>query len=144
MQPLEVGAARLLRSPEEQTRLGRVLGEHFASGRGQVLFLEGELGAGKTTLTQGIVAGLDFTGEVTSPTYALMHLYPSPHGTVVHVDAYRVRHVAELYEMGLEDEAERAVLTIIEWGESLYEDFPHAWILRLTYAPEGRRIERLR
>lgn len=144
MTPLEPGATQLLRGPEEQTALGRTLGEHFATGHGQVLFLEGELGAGKTTLTQGILAGLGFAGEVTSPTYALMHVYPTARGSVVHADAYRIQHSGELYEMDLEQEAERAILTIIEWGQRLYADFPAAWLLQLSYDPQGRRIERLR
>ncbi|GGJ45175.1 hypothetical protein GCM10008938_34300 [Deinococcus roseus] len=102
------------------------------------------MGAGKTTLTQGILDGMGFMGEVNSPTYALMHEYPAPEGLVLHVDAYRIHHAEELYEMGLDDYVERCRLSIIEWGEKLYADFPEGWILKLEYLSEGRQITRLR
>ncbi|AWN24409.1 tRNA (adenosine(37)-N6)-threonylcarbamoyltransferase complex ATPase subunit type 1 TsaE [Deinococcus irradiatisoli] len=111
---------------------------------GAVLFLEGELGAGKTTLAQGLLAALGFGGLVSSPTYALMQLYPTPEGPALHVDAYRVRQVQELYEMDLERLIEDARLSVIEWGQGLYADFPEAWILRLEHRPQGRRVTRLR
>ena len=99
--PLLPHAFRLLHGPEEQRALGAALAGALPPGA--VLFLEGELGAGKTTLTGGLVGALGFTDPVTSPTYALMHAYPTPEGRVLHVDAYRVRDPGELYEMDLED-----------------------------------------
>ena len=111
-----------------------------------MLFLEGELGAGKTTLTQGLIAALGFGGLVSSPTYALMQLYPTPQGQVLHVDAYRVRRPQELYEMDLERLTDEARLSVIEWGEAFYDDFPGAWVLRLEHLDggTGRRVTRRR
>ncbi|WP_051965030.1 tRNA (adenosine(37)-N6)-threonylcarbamoyltransferase complex ATPase subunit type 1 TsaE [Deinococcus misasensis] len=139
---MQVTETLTLSTPEAQFAFGQTLAALLPAGT--VLFLEGEMGAGKTTLTQGLVQGLGFQGEVNSPTYALMHEYPAPEGLVLHVDAYRIHHPDELYEMGLEDYIERCRLSIIEWGESLYQDFPAGWILKLEYVPEGRKITRLR
>lgn len=124
----------------------RVFGASLLPGLpvGAVLFLEGELGAGKTTLTQGLIAALGFGGLVSSPTYALMQLYPTPQGQVLHVDAYRVRRPQELYEMDLERLTDEARLSVIEWGEAFYADFPDAWVLRLEHLDGGvgRRVTR--
>lgn len=135
----------MLRGQGEQRALGAALAHTLPPGA--VLFLEGELGAGKTTLTQGLVAALGFADAVTSPTYALMHAYPTPAGRVLHVDAYRVRDVAELYEMDLEELVAGSRLSVIEWGEGLYADYPGAPVVRLEHVvgePEVRRVTRLR
>lgn len=135
----------MLRGVPEQQALGAALAAALPPGA--VLFLEGELGAGKTTLSQGLVGALGFTEAVTSPTYALMNAYPTPAGPVLHVDAYRVRDVQELYEMDLEDLIAGSRLSLIEWGEGLYADYPDAPVLRLEHVegqPDVRRITRLR
>lgn len=139
---MRVGERVELSSEAAQRAFGAGLAAQLPPGA--LLFLEGELGAGKTTLAQGLTAALGFTGSVTSPTYALMQLYPTPQGAVLHVDAYRVRQPAELWEMDLQGLVETARLSIIEWGEPFYEDFPGAWILRLEHLPGGRGITRLR
>ena len=139
MQP---GASILLESEAEQRTFGAALTGQLPPGT--LLFLEGELGAGKTTLTQGLIAALGFEGLISSPTYALMQLYPTPQGTALHLDAYRVRHPHELYEMDLERLIDEARLSVMEWGQLFYEDFPAAWLLRLEHAQAGRRVTRLR
>lgn len=143
--PLRPSEQAGLRGPAEQWAFGAALARSMP--RGGVVFLEGELGAGKTTLTQGLAAALGFTGRVTSPTYALMHVYPAPAGPVLHVDAYRVRDVAELYEMDLETLIGDSCLSVIEWGQALYEDYPEAPIYLLEHVdddPGLRRVTRLR
>lgn len=135
---------RLLSGLHEQQQLGAAFA---ALPAGSVLFLEGELGAGKTSFTQGLVNALGFVGDVTSPTYALMHLYPTPAGRVLHVDAYRVRDSAELYEMDLDELVSTSRLSVIEWGEKLYADYPTSPILKFEHVagqPELRRVVRLR
>lgn len=111
-----------------------------------VLFLEGELGTGKTTFSSGLLAALDFEGVVSSPTYSLIHPYPTPHGRVLHIDAYRVEHASELYEMGLEELIEDSILCLVEWGQTLYDDYVTAPILRFEHMadPQVRRVSRLR
>ena len=139
---MQIGQTLVLESEDAQRAFGASLAAQLPPGT--VLFLEGELGAGKTTLTQGLIAALGFDGLVTSPTYALMQLYPTPQGEVLHVDAYRVRAPQELYELDLERLIADARLSILEWGQSFYDDFPDAWLLRLEHLEGGRRVTRLR
>lgn len=114
-------------SSEETIALGQELARELTPP--VLLLLLGDLGAGKTTLTKGIVAGLGAAAEeeVTSPTFTMIHEYGPPSlGTgrdnaarVYHVDLYRVETARELETLGLEDLlAERAVV-IVEWGERL-------------------------
>ena len=96
-----------------------------------LLVLSGKLGAGKTTLTQALAVCLDSTATVSSPTYTLIHEYPSPEGLLVHIDAYRLDHPERLLELGLDDYLDRARLVVVEWGEGLSEFYPDAWILTI-------------
>lgn len=87
---------------------------------GDVVVLTGDLGAGKTTLTQGIGAGLDVRSLVTSPTFVLSRVHP-PLGDgpgLVHVDAYRLQGGGELDDLDLDETLPDAV-TVVEWGEGL-------------------------
>ena len=120
--------------------------EHFGETlarrlpHGAVLVLIGAMGAGKTTLTKGLARGLEFTGEVTSPTYTYIHQYPTPHGEFVHIDAYRLEDARALWRMGLEELLETARLTVIEWGEALIPDLEAVTVLRFTILESGREI----
>ncbi|WP_261663162.1 tRNA (adenosine(37)-N6)-threonylcarbamoyltransferase complex ATPase subunit type 1 TsaE [Deinococcus sp. Marseille-Q6407] len=142
---LAPGESQLLHGLEEQQAFGAALLDSLPAS--SVLFLEGELGAGKTSLTQGIARRLGFTGTVSSPTYALMQPYPTPQGQLLHVDAYRVQHPGELYDMGLEELTGESRLSVIEWGQLLYDDYPQAPCLLLEHLPGDpsvRRVTRLR
>jgi tRNA threonylcarbamoyladenosine biosynthesis protein TsaE len=132
---LQLGVPLLLSGEDQQRALGRRLAGLLPTGT--LIFLEGELGVGKTTFAQGLAQGLGFTGLVSSPTYALMQEYPTPAGLLLHVDAYRIRHPQELYEMDLERLISQARLSLIEWGEAFYQDFPAATLLRLSHV-EGQ------
>ena len=90
---------------------------------GDVLVLSGDLGAGKTTFTQGLGAALQVRGDVTSPTFVISRVHPSLVGgpDLVHVDAYRLGGAAELDDLDLDTDLDRAV-TVVEWGEGLAED----------------------
>lgn len=85
---------------------------------GDWVAINGSLGAGKTVLCSGILAGLGFEGEVASPTYAIVHSYDPPEVSiaVAHVDLYRLNNVDELEELGLADER-RGRITLVEWAE---------------------------
>ena len=102
----------------------RVLGERLGASvaAGDVVVLTGELGAGKTTLTQGIGRGLGVRGDVTSPTFVIARVHPSLVGgpDLVHVDAYRLGGIAELDDLDLDTSLEQAV-TVVEWGAGLVE-----------------------
>ena len=90
---------------------------------GDLVVLTGGLGAGKTTLTQGIGEGLGIRGPVTSPTFVIARVHPSLVGgpSLVHVDAYRLGGFAELDDLDLDASLEESV-TIVEWGHGLAED----------------------
>jgi tRNA threonylcarbamoyladenosine biosynthesis protein TsaE len=102
----------------------RDFGEHLAQrlGPGDLVILTGDLGAGKTTLTQGIGAGLGVRGAITSPTFVIARVHPSLTGgpALVHVDAYRLGGTAELDDLDLDTDIDDAV-TVVEWGEGLAE-----------------------
>ncbi len=102
----------------------RALGERLASSlrAGDLVVLAGPLGAGKTTLAQGIGAGLGVRGPITSPTFVLSRVHPSLVGgpALVHVDAYRLGSLAEVDDMDLDTDLGRAV-TLVEWGAGLVD-----------------------
>ncbi|WUI04591.1 tRNA (adenosine(37)-N6)-threonylcarbamoyltransferase complex ATPase subunit type 1 TsaE [Spirillospora sp. NBC_00431] len=89
---------------------------------GDLLVMTGHLGAGKTTLTQGIGEGLKVRGPITSPTFVIARVHPSLAAgpPLVHVDAYRLGGFAELDDLDLDASIEESV-TIVEWGEGLAE-----------------------
>ncbi|MEO5711033.1 MAG: tRNA (adenosine(37)-N6)-threonylcarbamoyltransferase complex ATPase subunit type 1 TsaE [Nocardioidaceae bacterium] len=89
---------------------------------GDLLILSGDLGAGKTTFTQGLGAGLRVRGAVTSPTFVIARVHPSLVGgpTLVHVDAYRLHGGLELDDLDLDTSLEEAV-TVVEWGSGVAE-----------------------
>ena len=125
-------------SPEETLEVGRKLARQLTPPC--VILLEGELGAGKTTLTKGIVEGLGAARQedVTSPTFALVHEYGA--GRVYHVDLYRVESIAELETLGLDDFLGGNAIVLVEWGEKLGRSFEvPALRIRLEYAGEDHR-----
>src|SRR4051812_14929759 len=82
-----------------------------------VVYLTGELGAGKTTLARGFLHALGVAGIVHSPSYNLMDVYETQTGPVVHLDLYRMRDPSELEPLGLRDEARPGVLWLVEWPQ---------------------------
>ena len=85
--------------------------------KGGVVFLHGDLGAGKTTLTRGIIRSLGFDGAVKSPTYTLVERYPTQYLQVCHFDLYRMTHPEELEFIGARDDLVGGNLCLIEWPE---------------------------
>ena len=106
--------------------------------------LSGGLGAGKTTFTRGALRGLGFQGEVTSPTFTYLHLYPTPEGNVAHFDLYRLSRADEFYRMGWEEVIESSRLTLIEWPERLEGWRPDSsWNLQLLVSGSQRQLLQL-
>ncbi len=106
---------------------------------GDVLVLSGDLGAGKTTFTQGFGAALGVRGDITSPTFVIARVHP-PTGTgpaLVHVDAYRLGGTAELDDLDLDTSLDEAV-TVVEWGEGLAEALAESPLeIRITRSAGG-------
>lgn len=105
---------------ERMHALGARLADLLAPG--DLIIASGDLGAGKTTLTQGIGAGLGVTDDITSPTFVLSRVHRSGHGRpdLVHVDAYRLGGLAEIEDLDLDTDAEQ-VVTVVEWGRGAAE-----------------------
>ena len=113
---------RLVATDADATRaLGRALAGLLRAG--DLVVLSGDLGAGKTTLTQGIGEGLGVRGGVTSPTFVISRVHPSltDGPPLVHVDAYRLGGLAELDDLDLDTSVDEAV-TVVEWGSGVAED----------------------
>lgn len=108
--------------PDEEAMMA--LGENLARflKGGEIIYLQGELGAGKTTLVRGVLRGLGYTGRVTSPTFTLMNIYASQ-PTVYHFDFYRLEG-QDLIDLGLEDYLGRKGITLIEWPEIGQHELP--------------------
>jgi tRNA threonylcarbamoyladenosine biosynthesis protein TsaE len=123
-------------------RLGAALGRGWARAapRPQALHLRGELGAGKTTLAQGLIGALGVAGTIRSPTYSLLEVYPTEAGTVVHADFYRLRGAEELEMLGWRDYCVPGVLQVVEWPENAGGTLPAPDVcLTLEVSGSGRR-----
>ena len=118
----EPGVDELVNVPtaEQMRALGRRLAGLLRAG--DLVLLSGPLGAGKTTLTQGIGAGLGVRGSVTSPTFVIARVHPSLSAgpDLVHADAYRLGSRAEVDDLDLDADLATAI-TVVEWGEGLVE-----------------------
>ncbi|MDR6622847.1 tRNA (adenosine(37)-N6)-threonylcarbamoyltransferase complex ATPase subunit type 1 TsaE [Sinomonas atrocyanea] len=131
-------------SAEETQALGAALG--CVLGAGDLVVLTGELGAGKTTFTQGLGEGLGVRPGIISPTFVLVRIHPNlihgprPGGPdLVHVDAYRLSGHGEVTDLDLENWADSAV-TVVEWGRGLVEDLSDSRLdieLRRPHAAPG-------
>jgi tRNA threonylcarbamoyladenosine biosynthesis protein TsaE len=131
------------RSAEQTRRLGTRLGELLHGG--EWICLEGELGAGKTCLTQGIATGWGVTGPVRSPTFTLVHEYrrPGDRNKFYHVDLYRIANASEAWALGLDEVWAGDNVCVIEWAERAETILPaeRLWI-RFTAMDETRRVLR--
>jgi len=129
----------LSHSPEQTQRIGVRLGELLPAGA--VLCLAGELGAGKTTLAQGIARGWGALDPVTSPTFVLINEYRRADGEVLyHVDAFRLTGAPEAEALGLQENFDSASPVLVEWPERLLRLIPpeHLWI-DMTWVDDSRR-----
>ena len=108
---------------------------------GDVVVLAGSLGAGKTTLVQGIGTGLDVRGPVTSPTFVIARLHPSLRGgpDLVHADAYRLGSRLEVDDLDLDADLDHSV-TVVEWGDGLVENLAASHLLVAIERPEPGRV----
>ncbi len=107
-----------------------------------IVFLTGDLGAGKTTLVRGILRRLGYDGAVKSPTYTLVEPYSLEAGAIYHLDLYRVGHGEELSFVGIDDLLEERAIKLIEWPERAEGFLPKPDIvLTLTVDGQGRQVQ---
>lgn len=112
---------------------------------GAVVWLSGDLGTGKTTLVQAMAKAAG-AAAARSPTFALIHEYPSPAGPLIHVDCYRLRDPSEALDLDFPDLVRRARLLVIEWPERAGRHAPPPNLhLRLSHGrgPDLRVVERV-
>ncbi len=102
-------------SEAEMVQLGIAKAKHLAPG--QLLFLYGELGAGKTTLVRGLLRGLGHRGSVKSPTYTLLEPYELATLVFYHLDLFRLRDAGELEAIGIRDYLDGGGVCVVEWPE---------------------------
>lgn len=93
-----------------------------------VVTITGDLGAGKTTLVQAICRGYGVEGEVTSPTFNLVHTYSSPRGPVYHLDLYRLKSPAELTNIGWDEIVASDAVVLVEWPERAGDQIPRVHV----------------
>ena len=123
-------------SPERTRKLAARLGAICETG--DVILLEGPLGAGKTCFAKGLAQGLEISNVVRSPSFVLLSRY-SGRIPLAHLDLYRIDEIASIDELGLEEQLEDAVL-VIEWGEKVRERWSNAIHIRFVETGESDRI----
>ena len=129
----------LLPTPENTEALGRALA--LTRPAQAVVHLQGDLGAGKSTLARALLRALGVEGAIRSPTYTLVERYPIPEGEAWHLDLYRIGDVGELDFLGLDEAV--ATLWLVEWPERAGSALPQA-DLRIELGNEGQgRVARL-
>ena len=116
-----------LADEEATLALGAVIALALAqSGSGALIYLSGDLGAGKTTLSRGVLRGLGFSGRVKSPTYTLVELYVVSRLNLYHFDFYRFGEPEEWQEAGFRDLFNETNICLVEWPEKAGELLPLA------------------
>jgi tRNA threonylcarbamoyladenosine biosynthesis protein TsaE len=121
-QPVTVNL--VIDTPEQMAAFGACVAAHLTAG--DLLALNGELGAGKTTFTRGLGRGLGVRGTVTSPTFVLARTHPRETGApLVHVDAYRLSSAVELDDLDIDFDAS---IVVVEWAEGMLDGVSDSWL----------------
>lgn len=109
---------------------------------GDVLAFTGDLGAGKTAFSRGVLRGLGYAGRVTSPTFAIANEYHTPRAEVVHFDMYRILDAEALWELGFEEYLDGRRILLIEWSENIADALPPHKQVSIRYGeqPDDRLI----
>lgn len=130
-------------TPGEMEAFGHAAGKQAQPG--SIFALTGGLGAGKTHWTKGFAAARNASAEVTSPTFSLVHEYPSGQGSIYHFDFYRLASPEELLALGWDEYLEAGGIVIAEWADKFPGLLPPSAIwLKLSVNPDGSRtIERV-
>lgn len=125
---------------KETEKLGRAIGQLV--GDGDVICLNGDLGAGKTLLSKGISMAQGVPeADITSPTFAIMNIYRGTKNEVRHFDLYRLNRPEELEDIGFDEYVGGAGITLIEWADLFMSALPNEFLrINITIEHEGRKI----
>jgi tRNA threonylcarbamoyladenosine biosynthesis protein TsaE len=104
---------------------------------GDIVILEGDLGAGKTHFVKACAAALDYEKEVTSPTYAIANFYKLKDGHIIHTDLYRIDDYFAFQNLGIMDYFDDSIV-FIEWGNKLLEYFSDYLLISIEFAEKGK------
>ncbi|HWE55154.1 MAG TPA: tRNA (adenosine(37)-N6)-threonylcarbamoyltransferase complex ATPase subunit type 1 TsaE [Acidimicrobiales bacterium] len=105
---------------------------------GDLILLEGDLGAGKTTFTQGLASALGVGEAVTSPTFVLMNIYRTERFDLAHVDVYRLDRLSEVVDLALPEMIDDGTVVVVEWGERAAAALPADYVhIRLEVDDDG-------
>jgi tRNA threonylcarbamoyladenosine biosynthesis protein TsaE len=127
-------------SPEQQEEVGAALAVDCP--KGAIIYLNGDLGAGKTTLVRGFMHGLGHMGAVKSPTYTLMEPYQIGQASFCHIDLYRLADAGELEYLGLRDLMEEGATLLVEWPERGEGELPPPDLLiHIDHLQSGRNLQ---
>ncbi|HYF97353.1 MAG TPA: tRNA (adenosine(37)-N6)-threonylcarbamoyltransferase complex ATPase subunit type 1 TsaE [Coxiellaceae bacterium] len=120
----------------------QILGQQlaFCLKAPMVIYLEGNLGAGKTTLVRALLQQLGYKGTVKSPTYTLVEEYTFPEFEIFHFDLYRLKNLDELFGMGFEEYLKPRSICLIEWPEKLGSALSEDLKISFSLAEPGRRV----
>ena len=127
-------------SAEETRSLGRRLAAELRAG--DVILLEGPLGAGKSELARGIASGLGVTETVTSPSFTILNVYESGRIPLYHFDWYRLESEEELYELGMDEFLGGDGIALVEWPERCPDAVPEQ-CLRIRITPEQENVRQI-
>jgi tRNA threonylcarbamoyladenosine biosynthesis protein TsaE len=127
-------------SPAETEAIGRQFAKELNVG--SILALEGELGSGKTQFTKGLIAGLESSAPVTSPTFTIIHEYPGGRLPIYHFDFFRLENRKSVAQLGLDDYFFGDGVSVIEWADRFPEFIPEQarWILFEIRSENARMI----
>lgn len=128
--------------PEETQQIARDLAATLRGG--EVIALLGDLGAGKTTFTQGLASALGVTAKVKSPTFTVMNEYPAAHGAItrlVHADFYRMVEEGEVRALALDDERRNDTVIVVEWPNAIPVDIrPDITVTLVHHGGDAREV----
>jgi tRNA threonylcarbamoyl adenosine modification protein YjeE len=122
----------IVESPEAMGALGALVARQLRAG--DLVMLNGELGAGKTTFTRGLGEQLGVRGAVTSPTFVLARTHPAEPAPLVHVDAYRLGSAMELDDLDIDYAGS---IVVVEWGAGLLDGVAESWLELDIDRPHG-------
>lgn len=119
--------------------IGDILGRECPAGT--LIYLQGDLGAGKTTLVRGFLKGRGYTGRVKSPTYTLLEPYATQRSSVLHFDLYRIKAPEELEGIGFRDYLDGEGICLIEWPDKAATLLPCPDLcIRIDFTDPGRTL----